>query len=217
MNGHLSRVALVVALATAAAAPVAALAGPHAGMPGYRVERQQQRLGQGERSGQLTTRGASRDQARLNAINAQREADLKANGGHLNQVQRAQLQSELNRNSRDLYFGKHNLATQPGVKPPSKTALQKLPSARTPGYVGDRVQRQEDRIHNGVASGGLTRAEYGRDSARLQQINAQREADLKANGGTLTAAEKAQLNAELDANSTRIDTTRHNGSRQQGD
>lgn len=217
MNRQLTRAALVAALATVTAIPVAALAAPHSGMPGYRVGRQQERLDQGERSGQLTARGAGRDQARLNAINAQRDADLKANGGHLSDAQRAQLQGELNRNSRDLYFGKHNLATQPGVKPPSRTALQKLPSRTTPGYVGDRVQRQEDRIRNGMASGQLTRAEFGRAGARLQQIDAQREADLKANGGTLTNAEQARLNAELDANSTRIDTTRHNGPRQQGD
>jgi hypothetical protein len=217
MNLRLIRATLVAALATAAAVPGAVLAHGNPGVPGYRVGRQQQRLNQGERSGQLTTRGADRDQARLNAINAQREADLKANGGHLTSAQRAQLQSQLNRSSHDLYFGKHNFATQPGVKPPARTALQKLPSARTPGYVGDRVQRQEDRIRNGMASGQLTRAEYGRDSARLQQIDAQREADLKANGGTLTTAEKAQLDAELDSNSTRIDTTRHNGPRQQGD
>jgi len=199
MNRQLTRTALVAALAVATVIPVAAFAGPHPGVPGYRVGRQQQRLDQGERSGQLTTRGANRDQARLNAINAQREADLKANGGHLSDAQRAQLQSELNRNSHDLHFGKHNFATQPGVKPPGRTALQKLPSGRTPGYVGDRVQRQEDRIRNGMASGQLTRAEYGRDSARLRQIDAQREADLKANGGTLTSAASV---SPADANST---------------
>jgi PBP1b-binding outer membrane lipoprotein LpoB len=216
MNRHATRAALVAALAATTAIPLAAVAGPHSGTAGYRVNREQQRIDQGERSGQLTTKGASRDQARLNAINAQREADLKANGGHLTDAEKAQLQGELNRSSGDLYFGKHNAITKPGVKPPSRTALPKLPSAGTAGYVGDRVARQEDRLRNGMSSGQLTRAEYARDTTRLQQIDAQREADLKANNGTLTEAEKAQLNSELDASSTGITSTRHNGTHQQG-
>jgi hypothetical protein len=212
---HFTGAALALGIA-AGTVVTAASAAPTSGSPGYRVQRQQQRLQQGDASGQLTNRGYARDQARLNAINAQRQADLQANGGHLSSAQKAQLQSELTRSSHDIYFGKHNEATQAGVKPPSKVALPNLPSAKTDGYVGDRVSRQQDRIRNGLSSGQLTRSEYGQDVARLHQIDLQREADLKANGGTLTSAEKTQLNAELNSNSTDIMDTRDNGNRQQG-
>jgi hypothetical protein len=80
-----------------------------------RFERQQGRIAQGVHSGQLTYGEYSRVEGRLDAINAQRRADLRANGGHLTSAERGQLNRELNRNSGHIYFDKHNLRDQPGV------------------------------------------------------------------------------------------------------
>jgi len=78
------------------------------------------------------------------------------------------------------------------------------------GEVGNRVENQQDRINQGVHSGGLTYGEYSRVDGNLDRINAQRKADLAANGGKLTAAERAQLNRELNHNSDLIYFDKHN-------
>ncbi len=80
-----------------------------------RVEYQQGRIAQGVHSGQLTYGEYSRVEGRLDAINAQRRADLRANGGYLTPGERSHLNRELNRNSSHIYFDKHNLRDQPGV------------------------------------------------------------------------------------------------------
>jgi hypothetical protein len=78
------------------------------------------------------------------------------------------------------------------------------------GEVGNRVENQQDRINQGVQSGQLTYGEYKRVDGNLDRINAQRRADLAANGGKLTAAERAQLNRELNHNSDLIYFDKHN-------
>jgi len=78
------------------------------------------------------------------------------------------------------------------------------------GEVRNRVADQQARIANGVASGQMTRGEYASSEAHLRAINAQRRSDLRANGGKLTAGEHAQLNRELNRNSSRIYFDKHN-------
>ncbi len=80
-----------------------------------RVENQQDRIGQGVSSGQLTRREYNQVESRLGRIDAQRQADLRRNGGYLTRAQHIQLNHELNRESRNIYFDKHNRADQPGV------------------------------------------------------------------------------------------------------
>ena len=87
-------------------------------------------------------------------------------------------------------------------------ALAALPASA--GEVHNRVGDQQRRIDQGVRSGQLTQGEYVRDQNHLARINAQRRSDLRQNGGTLTGAEKAQLNRELNRNSERIYFTKHN-------
>ena len=91
--------------------PVAASAGEvH-----NRVDRQQGRINQGVRSGQLTQREYVSDENHLDRINAQRNRDLRHDDGHLTAAQHNQLNRELNRNSERIYFTKHNRAHQPGA------------------------------------------------------------------------------------------------------
>jgi hypothetical protein len=200
--------------ALAAMLPLAANA-QAADKPGHlhqRIQNQQNRLQHGLKSGQLTQGEYNRDEARIKAVQQERHDAAAADGGvgKLSDAQRTRLNDQLGKSSRDIYFAKHNDRTQPGVAPHGTTQLNKLPDKNAPGYVGDRVQRQTDRIKNGVANGSLTRGEYQKDMTRLKGINAQREAWLKAQGGTLTDAQKSQLDQELNGDSSQIRDTRHN-------
>ena len=71
-----------------------------------REHREQQRINQGIRSGELTRREASRLEARMARIRTdERFAKLD---GHLTPTERARLQRELNRESRSIYRQKHD-------------------------------------------------------------------------------------------------------------
>lgn len=108
----LTKALLGAALFAAVAAPLAA----NAGEVHNRIVLQQARINQGVASGQLTRYEYMRTEARLRAIQAQRRAALRANGGHLTAFERRHLNRAENRNSRLIYFDKHNLARQPGAR-----------------------------------------------------------------------------------------------------
>ncbi len=86
-----------------------------AGEVSHRVNRQEMRLNQGVRSGELTRGEYRRTDRRLDAIAAQRRRDLRANDGHLTPGERARLNRELNSSSTNIYFDKHDRRDQPGV------------------------------------------------------------------------------------------------------
>ncbi len=105
-------------LATTAAAAVATAVLPSAAQAGQvqnRFNRQQNRINQGVRSGQLTQREYNRDESRLQRDERLRNGDLRRNDDHLTPQERANLNRRLNNNSRDIYYTKHNRADQPGV------------------------------------------------------------------------------------------------------
>ena len=95
-------------------------------------------------------------------------------------------------------------------------AVATLPIAASAGEVFNRVHRQDVRMNQGIASGQLTRGEYRHVDGRLDRINAQRRADLRANDGHLTPAERARLNRELNNSSTNIYFDKHNRADQPG-
>ncbi len=78
---------------------------------------QQQRIGQGLASGQITARGATKIEGRESRINASRRADLAANGGHLTAGEYRNLNRRENAASAQVYTDKHNDIAQPGVTP----------------------------------------------------------------------------------------------------
>ena len=82
------------------------------------------------------------------------------------------------------------------------------------GEIQDRVDNQQARIAQGVRDGQMTRGEYFDTESHLRDIEAQRNADLRADGGRLTPGDRAQLNRELNRNSNRIDFDDHNLRRQ---
>jgi hypothetical protein len=161
---------------------------------GERAENQQQRIAQGERSGQLTAGESSRLENRESNINHEVAADRAANGGHLTGQEKAQVNAQQNRTSNAIYDDKHNGATQPGSN----------------NEVGQRQENQQQRIANGTASGQMTAGEAARAEKNEQHINQQVRADRQANGGHLTQGEKKQVNKEQNKESRQIHNEKHN-------
>jgi hypothetical protein len=77
-----------------------------------RKENQQDRIAQGVKSGQLTARETSRLENKEAAVNGETRADRAANGGKLTAGEKAQVNRQQNRLSRDIYADKHNAAKQ---------------------------------------------------------------------------------------------------------
>jgi hypothetical protein len=78
------------------------------------------------------------------------------------------------------------------------------------GEVHNREVRQQARIAQGVRNGSLTFGEYNRLENRMARVNGQRMADLRADGGRLTQAQREQLNRELNRDSHHIYYDKHN-------
>jgi hypothetical protein len=78
--------------------------------PGVRAANQQQRIAQGVGSGQLTPRETGNLENREASINHQAAQDRAADGGHLNQQQRQQINQRQNNVSRSINKDKHNAA-----------------------------------------------------------------------------------------------------------
>lgn len=84
------------------------------------------------------------------------------------------------------------------------------PSIASAGEVANRLENQQDRIHQGGKDGQIDYREYKNLERREASINNQRLADLKKNGGHLTAKDYRQLNRREDRLSNAIYRDRHN-------
>ncbi len=102
-----------LAIAFALAIPLSASAQEVRG----RELNQQNRIGQGLQSGQITARGAANLENREARIDASRRNDLAANGGHLTAGEQNRLNRRENSLSNQIYRDKHNDVAQPGVIP----------------------------------------------------------------------------------------------------
>ena len=92
-----------------AAALTLALAAPAlAAEVDRREERQQDRIAQGVRSGELTPRETARLERKEARIDRQIKTERAANGGKLTPAERRQVNREQNRTSRQIYRAKHN-------------------------------------------------------------------------------------------------------------
>src|ERR1700682_3739749 len=163
-----------------------------------RKENQQDRIAQGVKSGQLTAGETANLETKEAAINGETKADRAANGGKLTAAEKKQINGQQNQLSKQIYKDKHN--------------------ANTAHYgnnkVGQRRENQQDRIAQGIKSGQLTAGETAKLENQQKGINQQGAADRKANGGTLTAAEKKQVNHEQNATSKNIYHKKHNAKTQ---
>jgi hypothetical protein len=187
--------------ATAPAATPAATPAPAAKPKptiAQRKENQQDRIAQGVKSGQLTAGETANLETKEAAINGETKADRAANGGKLTAAEKKQINGQQNQLSKQIYKDKHN--------------------ANTANYgnskVGKRQENQQDRIAQGIKSGQLTAGETAKLENQQKGINQQVTADRKANGGTLTASEKKQVNKEQNAASKNIYHKKHNAKTQ---
>ena len=95
------------------------------------------------------------------------------------------------------------------------TALVALiPLAASAGEVENRVHNEQTRINQGVRNGSMTYGEYHRTEGRLDQIQAQRNRDMRRDGGHLSAGQHAQLNHEENNLSSRVYFDKHNQAQQ---
>jgi hypothetical protein len=199
---------LPLAVLLAAASGTAVLAqsqspatqGPSDPTVAQRKENQQDRIANGVKSGQLTAGETSNLETKEAAINGETRADRAANGGKLTSSEKAHINKQQNHLSNRIYQDKHNANT-------AKYSNTK---------VGQRRENQQDRIAQGVKSGQLTAGETAKLENQQKGIHHQVAADRKANGGTLTQGEKAQVNHEQNQASKNIYAKKHNGTTQGG-
>lgn len=102
-----------------------------------RAANQQERIGNGVRSGQLTPNETRNLETRDASINRQTAADRAANGGTLSPQERQQINQRQNNVSRSIYQDRHNAATDRAVQ--ARPQAQPRPQARPEGG------RQEER------------------------------------------------------------------------
>ncbi len=84
------------------------------------------------------------------------------------------------------------------------------PAAKPDPTIAQRKENQQDRIANGIQSGQLTAGETSKLETKEAAINGETKADRAANGGKLTAAEKAQINKQQNGLSKQIYDDKHN-------
>ena len=101
-----------------------------------RAENQQQRVGNGVKSGQMTAGETRKVEGREASIQRQTARDRAANGGTMTPQERQQVNQRQNNVSRSINDDKHNTvndkhngATQPGVQPAARPQPQARPQA----------------------------------------------------------------------------------------
>ena len=158
---------------------------------------QQQRIEQGLKSGELSTREAGSLEREQQHIDKMEAHDLR--NGSISPAEQARLNAAQNKASRDISADKHNGVT--GT--PGSASSQRMQAD---------VQRnvnQQQRIANGINSGALTNHEVG-SLERGQANTARKEANAAANGH-VGAAEQRGIQRADNRQSARIFRKKHNG------
>lgn len=167
-----------------------------------RQHHQQQRIGQGVRSGELT-RGEARHLQREQRHIRQEERAYRSDG-HLSRAERADLQRDQNRASRHIYNEKHDGQQRQGWQ---------NGATRDPG-VNARQHNQHDRIRDGVRDGSLTRQEAHDLRAEQKSIRAE-ERQYKSDG-VLTRDERQDLRQDQRVASQHIYQEKHDAEQRPG-
>jgi hypothetical protein len=146
--------------------------------PRLRQEKQQDRIANGIKSGELNASEAKALEKREASLSREAQRMKDANGGRLTAADKKKLENQENKISQQIYQQKHD---DQGLTQNPKTAL------------GKHEEQQQDRIAEGVKSGQLTAAEASHLENREAKINQEVSAERAANGGKLTQAEKNKL------------------------
>jgi len=164
-----------------------------------RKENQQDRIGQGVQSGELTAGEAANLEKKEATVNQEERDMRKLDNGKLTASDKKTLNQQQNQLSNQIYKDKHNSAMQ-NTNPKSE--------------VGKRAENQQDRIAQGVKSGQLTAGEAAHLESNEARINKEVRTDRAANGGKLTPQERAQVNRQQNRTSHQIYRDKHNGRHQ---
>jgi hypothetical protein len=164
-----------------------------------RKENQQDRIGQGVQSGQLTAGEAANLEKKEATVNQEERDMRKLDNGKLTSGDKKTLTQQQNQLSNQIYKDKHNSAVQ-NTNPKSE--------------VGKRAENQQDRIAQGINSGQLTAGESAHLESNEAKINKEVRNDRAANGGKLTAQERAQVNRQQNRMSHQIYRDKHNARHQ---
>lgn len=164
-----------------------------------RKENQQDRIGNGVQSGELTAGETKNLEKKEAGLNAEENRMEKRDDGNLTAADKARLTRQQNRMSNQIYRDKHNTRIQ-NTNPTTE--------------VGQRQRNQQERIAQGIKSGQLTAGETAHLEGREAAVNHEIHNDRAANGGTLTAQERAQVNRQQNRNSAAVYRKKHNGRKQ---
>lgn len=159
-----------------------------------RKDNQQQRIGNGIQSGQLTAGETKNLENKEAGLNKEERTMRSEDNGHLTADDRAKLNNQQNHLSNKIYDDKHNAATQ----------------HEGTGEIGQRKENQQDRIAQGVKSGQLTPGETAKLEKQQQGINRETAAMREANGGKLTKADRKAVNQQQNQASKNIYNKKHN-------
>ena len=157
---------------------------------------QQERIEQGLKSGELSTREAGQLERQQQHIDKMEAHDLK--NGSISPAEQARLNAAQNKASGSIYADKHNGVTgNPGS----------ASSERMQADVQRNVNQQQ-RIANGMKSGALTNREAG--SLERGQAHADRKEANAAANGHVGAAEQRNIQGSENHQSNRIYRKKHN-------
>lgn len=158
---------------------------------------QQERIEQGLKSGELSSRETGQLERNEQHVDRMEARDLR--NGSINPAEQAKLNAAENHASNAIYNDKHNAATGNSSS---------LSSQRMQTDV-QRNANQQQRIANGMQSGALTNKEAG--SLERGQAHAdRREANAGANG-RVGAWEQRRIHRSENRQSNRIYRKKHNG------
>jgi hypothetical protein len=160
-----------------------------------RKENQQDRIGNGVQSGQLTAGEAGRLEKKESEVNQEERDMRKLDNGHLTSADRATLNQQQNKLSSDIYKQKHDAQVQ---------------NVNRKSEVGERQRLQQERIGQGIKSGQMTAGEAANVERRESAINHEVHNERAANGGRLTGAERRQVNRQQNRTSNAIYRKKHN-------
>ena len=180
-------------------AALAALMLPASAQINQRKENQQDRITSGVASGELTAGETTNLEKKESNLNKEEKLMRSEDGGKLTGADRKVLNQQQNQLLKQIYQDKHNAAVQ-NTNPKSE--------------VGKRAENQQDRIAQGIKSGQLTAGEASNLERKEAGINREVRNDRAANGGHLTALERAQVNRQQNRVSNQIYNKKHNGRRQ---
>jgi lipopolysaccharide export LptBFGC system permease protein LptF len=195
MNSVLKKAFFAATLATLAV-PAFSQSNNPAPVVEQRKENQQDRIGNGVQSGQLTAGETAKLEKKESAINKEENRMETRNNGNLTAADKARLNRQQNHLSNQIYRDKHNGRVQ-NTNPKTE--------------VGQRQRTQQERIAQGVKSGQLTASETAHLERREAAIHKEVKTERAANGGTLTPVERRPVNRQENRTSKAIYRKKHNG------